>query len=317
MKRAGAQGPRVTVGGMSAGTSERLIGWWQRLGLRVGTRVAERHPRLWRTLVAPAVIALGRVSADALGIEAGSLTYGAFLSLPPLLILLLSIASRVLRNDPAATQQILDAASRAIPGLEQILGSAITLKTAQQLGLGIVGIVAVIWTASGFAARARHAFGFVFRTERTGLVFGRVSAAVVGTPIVLLLVALTAIGGVATGLRVFGSIAWIAEIITSAILALVTFAFILVCYRLLTPGRGPTIREHVPGSVLFSLGWLVIHLIGAEYVAQVVARSTALYGAIGAIFGVLAFFYLTMWWLLFCAEFTQALREDVPVPLDG
>ena len=302
---------------MSSRIISPIIRWSQRLGLRVGARVAERHPQLWRTLIAPAVVALSRVSADALGVEAGSLTYGAFLSLPPLLILLLSITSRVLRNDPSATQKMLDAVARAIPGLEQMLGSAITLKSPQQLGLGLVGVVTVVWTASGFAARSRQAFGNVFRTERTGLVFGRVSAAIVGTPIVLFLVALTAIGGLAAGLRILGSVSWITEILTSAALGLVVFAFILICYRLLTPGQGPTVRDHLPGSALFTLGWVVLHLIGAEYVARVVARSTALYGAIGAIFGVLAFFYLTMWWLLFCAEFTQALREGLPVPLDG
>ncbi len=302
---------RVKVPGPSG-----VVRWWQRLGLRVETRLRERHPGLWRTLIAPGVVAVTRVSTDSLGVEAGSLTYGAFLSLPPLLVLLLSIAGRVLRNDPAATQHVLDAASRAVPGLEQILGSAISVKSAAQLGLGIIGFATIVWTASGFAARSRHAFGHVFRTELTGLVFGRVLASVLGIPIVLVLVALTAAGSLTAGLRIAGSIAWITEILTFAALAIAVFAFVLLIYRLLTPGRGPTVRQHAPGSALFTAGWLVLHVIGAEYVARVVTRSTALYGAIGAIFGVLAFLYATMWWLLFCAEVTQALREARVMPLD-
>jgi uncharacterized BrkB/YihY/UPF0761 family membrane protein len=85
---------------------------------------------------------------------------------------------------------------------------------------------------------------------------------------------------------------------------------IAATYRLLTPGNGPRLVEHVPGCLLFTAGWFVIHLVGAEYVNYVVTKTTALYGAIGAIFGLLAFLYLTMWWLLFCAEISQAFRAQ-------
>jgi uncharacterized BrkB/YihY/UPF0761 family membrane protein len=150
----------------------------------------------------------------------------------------------------------------------------------------------------------------IFRTIRTGLVFGRISAALLGTPIVLLFVLLATLGSLSAGLRIAGRIAWLSELATYGALACATFMFAILTYRLLTPGRGPTFRQHVPGSMLFTVGWLLLHLLGAEYVHRVVTRTTALYGAIGVIFGVLAFLYLTMWWLLLCAELTQA-RIDV------
>ena len=132
-----------------------------------------------------------------------------------------------------------------------------------------------------------------------------------GRPIVLLLVALTAAGGVAADLRIGGSIAWITEIVTYAVLGGRSSSPSSCCPTGCSrPGAVPRSASTLPGSILFTLGWLVLHVIGAEYVARVVTRSTALYGAIGAIFGVLAFLYATMWWLLFCAEVTQALRED-------
>jgi membrane protein len=273
-----------------------------------------RSSPLRRNLWALGVVVIGRISADAVGVEAGSLTYGAFLSLPPLLIVLMTIVGRVLHEDPAATERMLHAVGQAIPGIDQVLSTSITLRTAQQLGLGLAGLALVIWAASGFAARARHAFGHIFRTERTGLIFGRLSAAVVGTPIVLLFVALTAAGGVAANLRIAGSIPWVTEIVTYAGIAVMVWVFAMLSYRLLTPGAGPTLRGHLPGAILFTLGWLVLHFVGAEYVARVVTRATALYGAIGAIFGVLAFLYATMWWLLFCAEVTQASREERDAP---
>jgi membrane protein len=283
---------------------------------RAEGRAAERHPAWWRRVWAPGILVGQRIVSDAIGIQAGSLTYGAFLSIPPLLIVLLSIAGSLLRNDPEAAQKLLDTIAKAIPGMDQLLGSSITVGTAQQAGLGLIGAVFVIWAASGFAARVRNSFGLVFRTLRTGLVFGRVSAALLGTPIVLVFVLLAALGSLSAGLRIAGRIAWLSELATYAALGCATFVFAMMIYRLLTPGRGPTLRQHVPGSILFTVGWLLLHLLGAEYVNRVVTKTTALYGAIGVIFGLLAFLYLTMWWLLLCAEVTQA-RIDARARADA
>ncbi len=250
-----------------------------------------------------------RVGADAIGIHAGSLTYGAFLSIPPLLIVVLSIAGSVLRDDPEAAQKLLSSVAKAIPGMDELLGSSITVGTAKQVGLGVIGAVVVIWAASGFAARLRSSLGMIFRTLQTGLVFGRASAALLGTPIMLLFVVLAAVGSLAAGMRISGRIAWLSEILTYLALAAATFAFAAMTYRLLTPGHGPTLRQHAWGSVLFTAGWLPLHLVGAEYVNRVVAKTTALYGTIGVVFGLLAFLYLTMWWLLLCAEVSQARIE--------
>lgn len=280
--------------------------------------MAERHPLWWDRVLGPALLVAARIPEDAIGIQAGSLTYGAFLSLPPLLMIMLSIAGVSLRNDPAATQNMLKSVSQAIPGLEQVVSTTIKVQTPQQVGVGVIGFVAVVWTASGFAARARNALGTVLRTHRTGLVVGRATAALLGTPILLLFMILAAAGSFSAGLRITGSIAWFSEILAFLALAAISFGFVLLTYRLLTPGAGPGVREHLAGSALFTAGWLVLHALGAEYVTRVVTRSTALYGAIGAIFGVLAFLYLTMWWFLLCAEVTQVYRErrsDAPSPL--
>jgi membrane protein len=266
----------------------------------------------WSRVAAPTLVVAGRVGSDAIGILAGSLTYGAFLSLPPLMMVMLSITGAVLKNDPKATQDVLDAVADAIPGLSTMVNTSLNIQTAQQVGVGIVGAIAVLWAASGFAARTRNALGTIFHTQRTGLVFGRISAGLLGTPIVLLFIILAVAGNLSASLRIIGDIRLVSELVTFLALAAVSLAFAVLTYRLLTPGSGPSLVEHLPGSILFTLGWLVLHALGAEYVTRVVAKSTALYGTIGAIFGVLAFLYLTMWWLLLCAEVTQVLREREP-----
>ena len=81
-------------------------------------------------------------------------------------------------------------------------------------------------------------------------------------------------------------------------------------YRLLTPSPGPRLREHLPGALVFTVGFLVLERFGAAYVTGVVTRSTALYGTIGAIFGLLAFLYAVMWLFLLSAEISQLLRSS-------
>ena len=54
-------------------------------------------------------------------------------------------------------------------------------------------------------------------------------------------------------------------------------------------------RAHLPGAIVFTVAWLALTAIGGIVFASVIQRSTALYGTIGAIFGLLAFLYATMW----------------------
>jgi len=289
----------------------RASRWERAIEDRVRPRlaaVAERHPALWRRVFAPSLTVSVRVSRDALGIQAGSLTYGAFLSLPPLLLILMSIAGGLLRSHPQSAEDLVTTVTNVVPGLDQVIQANVDLMSVQQLGVGLVGVVAVIWAASGFAARTRHAFGVVFRTERTGLVAGRVSAALLGTPIIVLFVVLGVAGSLSAGVRL-GDLPWLTEVVGLASVAVVSFLFVLLAYRLLTPGRGPTLRHHLPGAAVFAVGWTALHLLGATYVSYVIARTTALYGAVGTIFGILAFIYLSMWLLLLGAEVSQAYRS--------
>jgi uncharacterized BrkB/YihY/UPF0761 family membrane protein len=175
---------------------------------------------------------------------------------------------------------------------------------------GIVGLVGIVYAASGFVARVRHALGVVFRTRPVGLVVGRVSGALIGVPVVLLLVAFAVAAGWVTGLGVEGAIGIVVQLAAFAGLAAFGAAIWALVYRLLTPSPGgPSLRDHLVGAVAFSIGFLALERVGGAYVAGVVSRTTALYGAIGAIFGLLAFIYVAMWMFLLAAAITQLRRE--------
>jgi len=260
-----------------------------------------------------------RVQRDELGVEAGSLTYGAFLSLPPLLLLLISVVGIVFQQRAAAAQQeLIDAVGDLLPGFDEVVSTQLELSTASQVGTGLVGLLGIIYAASGFVARVRHALGVIFRSRLVGLVVGRASGALIGIPVMLLLLAFAIAAAWVVGLRLEGAIGVVVELVSFAALAAFGALIWALVYRLLTPSPGPSLREHLWGAAVFSVGFLVLERFGATYVASIVSRSTALYGTIGVIFGLLAFIYAAMWLFLLAAVITQLRRPPVsPIVTDG
>lgn len=248
-----------------------------------------------------------RVRTDQLGVHAGSLTYGAFLAIPPLLILLLSVLSLMLRNDLAARQHIIDSVTEMVPGLDQVISSQFEQAATRQLGTGLAGVLILLWAVSSFAVRVRTALGVVFGTGAPTLLAGRVS----GTGIGLVTVAGFAAFATAIGWSASSSLpAWASVPLLLAIGVAGIALFLFVYWALTPPGTDrPTVRDHLPGALAFLVMGVLLERVGAFYVDNVVARATALYGAIGAIFGLLAFLYMAMWAFLVGAEVSQITRE--------
>lgn len=276
---------------------------------RLIEHVGPRHPTLRRRVLDPVAWFTRRVADDQLGVEAGSMTYGAFLSIPPLLVLAISIVSLVFADDPGAQQRVLEEAAGFLPGLEDVVRSQLDLSTASQLGIGVAGLVGLAWSASGFAARVRHALGIVHATQLTGLVTGRIAALFLAVPLIVALVAFIGVSVVASVLRHLGVAGFLVETTTSMLLLLAGTVVWAIVYRLLTPGAGPRLRQHAPGAAAFAFAFVVLERFGAVYVGAVVARTEALYGAIGAVFGLFAFLYVSMWLFLLGAELTRFTIE--------
>jgi YihY family inner membrane protein len=271
-------------------------------------RLERRAPRLSRWVLVPALDLQRRVERDQLGVEAGSLTYGAVLSLPPLLLLALTVFEVWLSNADAAAR-LIASAEDLLPGLGELLRSGLHLSTSAAVGAGLIGIATLLWAASGFAARARLALGSILRTERTGLIAGRFVAGAIGVPVLLLVVVYAALGSWLGGISLAGPLGVATRVASFAALVVGGCTVWTVVYRWMTPGAGPSLRGHVPGGVAFAIGFLLLERFGAVYVDHVVARSRALYGAVGALFGLFAFLYVAMWLFLLGAELSAARRD--------
>jgi YihY family inner membrane protein len=277
-----------------------------------GAGLGKRFPRLTRSIVIPGVVLARRTAIDDLSTHAGALTYAALLSIPALLLFSLSVAGFVLEGNASAQQAVVSGIVTFLPGdfatsAQTFLSQQLNAAIAGRLSLGLLGLAGLLWTASGLASRMRHAMGRIFGTGRPGLFLGRFQGMVLGIMMVLALLGFAA-ASIVQGWFSFSPDDIVVRIGTIVGVLVGEFLFFLILFRVLTP-RGPGFRRHVPGAAAFAVGLEALAALGGFYFSSVVADSTALYGALGSLFGVIAFLYATAWLLLASAELSAFLWD--------
>jgi YihY family inner membrane protein len=241
---------------------------------------------------------------DDLATQASALTFTAFLSLFPLILLATSVLGFRLDNRGLdSIEQLV----QTVPGLDQLIQTQARTIVDGRYTAGLVGVVGLLWAASALSNRARRALGIVFDAPE-GAIRGRLSALAITIVLgALLVTGLTAAGAISAFLHTHGlSTGWLAAQV--GMLALLVL-FFLVCYRLLAPGR-QRIRDLVPAALVCAVGWTMLQGIGSWFVARQVAHWSALYGAIATVFGVLLFLRIAAWIFLAGAELAETLITE-------
>lgn len=284
----------------------RLAHDLQREASSLERRAARRAPRLAATLIGPVADVAARLKDDDVSTHAGAMTYGAFLSLPPLLLFGSAIAGFVFAGHPDAEAKAVGRLIALLPGLQAVVSESVQSATTGRVPVGLLGLAGLLWAASGFASRTRHALGEVFHTERTSLIGGRFVGMIVGMLIVAAILALALLTTITTWAERYRPAGVLLPILAFVVLLAGELGFFLIVYRTLTP-RGPSWSIHLPGTVVFIVSWEVLKALAGLFFARVVAHSTALYGTVGSAFAFISFLYGTMWLLLVGAETSLVL----------
>jgi uncharacterized BrkB/YihY/UPF0761 family membrane protein len=228
-----------------------------------------------------------------------------FLSMMPLLLLGLWVTGQVVDVGSDWLAKVLD----AVPGLAQLTKSEARRLLRADLGLGIAAFAVVLWAASGLSSRAQLALGKIFAQPAVAVAIRL--RAVVATVILLASLIASAIASAALGsLTIPGVPGELASLMGRLLLLPAEFAYILVAYRLLTPGRVVALRDHVAGAALFTVGWSALKIVGTVLVERTIVQASALYGTIGTVLGLLVFLRLTASLFLYGAELSSVLRHD-------
>jgi membrane protein len=250
-----------------------------------------------------------RFDKDAGGYLAAALSYFFFLSVLPLVLLVMSIAGYALTrvSRPQAVAKIQDVV-KELPGIGTVLVHNLNALVDARTWAAVLAVLGIIWTGTGGIAAIRRTLGAVFRFEvPVNSLMLRLRSLGLFLLIGPLVLASTAVVG--AGTRNIGSRWWLAALGFALGLALdILIAGTL--FRVFTPaGIVPTV-DHWPGAVFCGVGFVLTQSLGSEYFARVVRHASLFFGAFASVVGVLVIFNLAARIFLSGAELTAIRLEN-------
>jgi YihY family inner membrane protein len=233
------------------------------------------------------------------GSLAALLTYYGFLSLFPLLLLLVTALGFVVGNDPHLQQRLLHSALVEFPIIGVQIQKNIHALRANGLGLA-VGIIGLLWGSLGITQVGQHAMqeiwnvpgvqrpGFPVRLVR-GLELLGVLALGVGATSVL------------AGLGAQGAHASLTRAGLLVASALINVGLYLIGFRVLT-GPRVRLRDHLPGAVVAGIAWAGLQALGGYVVAHQLRHASQVYGFFGVVLGLVSWIFLVAQITIYAAE---------------
>jgi membrane protein len=272
----------------------------------------------WRAWWSALKRTVSEFRADNLTDWAAALTYYAILSIFPALIVLVAILG--LAGD-SATQSVLDNLNELGPGpATDIVSGAIKQIASNQGTAGIalvLGLVAALWSASGYVGAFSRACNVVYEVEE-GRPFWKLRPLQLAMSLLLiLLVALSAIAVVVTGplaeqvgnLFGVGSTAvTIWDIAKWPVIVVTVITMLAMLYYGAPNVRQPGFRWITPGGVLGVGLWLLASAGFALYVADFGAYNKT-YGSLAGVIVFLIWLWISNLAVLLGAELNAELER--------
>ena len=231
---------------------------------------------------------------------AALLTYYGFVSLFPLLLLLLTALGFILSGDHRLQQEVLTSALHQFP----VIGGE--LARPKRLGGGtvglIVGILGSLYGGLGVAQAFQYAMNTVWAVPRNNrpnpfkargrslLLLATAAVAVMSTTVLSILAG----GGAGALGAATRFLALAASVVISAAVSIFAFRF--------AAARRLSVRDVAPGAIGAAVIWQLLQSFGVIYVRHVVKHATATNAVFAIVLGLLAFLYITATGVLLCAE---------------
>jgi len=240
------------------------------------------------------------------GVLVSNLAYSAFVSLFPLLLVLVTILGLVASYHPGIKTDVLNAVAGQVPLIgDQLKGNVHELKKSSTIGL-VVGIIGLIWGSAGLAQSGMFTMdqvwnlpgpkrpGYVQRLGRAGLFLCLLGGGVIVT---------TGLASLPNYLPNALAVKFALELATAAFSA----GMYLGAFRALTP-KGVPIRDLIPGAITGGILWTVLQGVGA-YLVHHFLHSDTVYGVFGTVLGLLAWVYLATEITVYSAEINVVLKR--------
>jgi membrane protein len=257
-------------------------------------RFQQRHPAVGFLLAVRQ-----KFAEDQGGYLAASVTYYAFFSIFPLLLVLVTLLGYALEGDPSLQHRVLDSALADFPVIGPQLQSNVHSLRGSAAAL-VVGIAVAVWAGTGVALALENALDHIWGVpirRRANPVYARLRALIW----IAVLGGITLVGtvlGSASAFATYGPVVRVLALVVSLAINLVVF---LAVFRVLT-SHNASWREALPGALVAAVAWEVLQMLGGYIIDRQLRHASSTYGVFAIVIGLLSWIYLAATVTLLSAE---------------
>ncbi len=258
--------------------------------------IDERQQRTPRVSFVAAVIK--KFGDDQGGQLAALISYYGFVSLFPLLLVLVTVLGFVLQGDPGEQQKLLNGALGQFPIISEQLKKLQSIKGS---GIGLaIGIVGALLAGMGITSATQNAFNRIWDVaykDRPNFLISRLR----GLGMLAILGTLSIVSTVAAGF--VGSSSHGAPAVVAGVLVAfaVNLALFMVAFKLLTAAELGW-RDLITGVIVAAVFWQLLQHLGGYYLDHELKNTGPLYGTFALVLGLLAWLYLGAQLTILAAE---------------
>lgn len=267
-------------------------------------RVFDRYQQRHRWLAIPMAV-LKKFSDDGGGNLAAVVSYYAFLSLFPLLLVMVTILGFVLQGNTSAEQAVRDSVLSQFP----VIGQEIQLQALSgHIGALVIGLVISLWGGLGITNAIQNAFDQVWavpRKDRPDFLQWRLKGLLLIVSLGCLFLVSTVVSGLITGLG--GPWVKIGAIVISL---LVNFALFLSAFRFMTSATIGTSCLWI-GVITASVLWVILQLVGGIYINHVYRHASSVYSQFALVIALLIWLRLGAQVTLYSAEINTVVTRHL------
>ena len=263
---------------------------------RLLRRADKEHQR--RAWIAFPYAVMKKFGDDQAGNLAALIAYYGFLSLFPLMLVLVTLLGMLLRNNPELQDTIRTSALANFPVIGEEISKNVHSLRGSGLALGI-GLALALWAGLGVMKVLQTAMNAVWNVpyrDRPSFWLSLLRAM-----LLLLVLGVITVASAAAGSVGAGSDSWLLGIAGIAISVLLNLVLFLLAFRILTT-EDVALGDVFPGALIAALAWTALQAVGGYIVSHQLQGASDTYGTFAMVIGLLAWIYLGAQITLFAAE---------------
>jgi membrane protein len=263
------------------------------------------------TAIAFPLAVVKRYSEEKVGRQAALVTYYAFLSLFPLLMIFITLLGVVVSNNPNLEAKITQAVFQLFPALGSDLKSQVHTLKSSGLALFLQTLI-VLYGARGLASILQETFNNVWHVateHRPGFLDDHARSIGMMTAVGLGMVIGTAVSYTLNRTIHLG---FVGGIFINFVNFLITFGLFLAVFRLGTSSTIQT-KKLMAGALIASIGTIVIQRLGYAIMSHELPKLQGSYGSFALALGMLFWIYLQAQIILYALVITT-VRVDRDYP---